>query len=76
MARVTGLDAGLPLHQEPGQTGAKAQSESRGERGPGPGFGQVGLKGIKKPGKPRPQGQPAAGRGQNWPSLLRKKKTI
>ena len=43
----------MPLHQEPGQTGVKAWPESRGE----PGFGHVG-QGIKKPGKPRPQGQP------------------
>ena len=43
----------MPLHQEPGQTGVKAWPESRGE----PGFGHVG-QGIKKPGKPQPQGQP------------------
>ena len=49
-----------PLHQEPGQTGVgqgQTWPESRGEPGLWPAFGQVG-QGIKKPGKPRPQGQP------------------
>ena len=67
------------MHQEPGQTGAdrgKARSESRGERGLGPGW-----PGDKKTGEaaatgPARPGLAGAGRGQNWPSLLRKKKTI
>ena len=45
----------------PGKTGVKAWPESRGEPGHQPGFGQAG-QGIKKPGKPGPQGQPGLAR--------------
>jgi len=41
--------------------GAKAWPESRGELGHKPGSGRVG-RGIKNPGKPRPQGQPGLAR--------------